>query len=251
MARDSGLRFNAFVIKGKVTPLQPTFEYKLEKAIVLDEKAQYITYLSSFLGWQNIPNIITGENDDFSYVNASGIQRNLTFPQGGYSISKISSFIDTGMIEKGDQTAEDKHITFVILDETLKIRMTIDPNFKVDFTTDNTIGTLLGFKRQIYLPGTYESTNVIQIQKTSYIQIYCSLAWGCLDKSGKLSHILYNIPNTIPNGFRIKVEPNPIFEVDMAVSTFGKIIVWFKDDNDKNLYLNEEDFALTLVVKKL
>ena len=120
MARDSGLRFNAFVIKGKVSPLQPTFEYKLEKAIVLDEKAKYITYLSSFLGWQNIPNITPGENDNFSYINPSNIPKNLTFQQGGYSISKISSYIDKFMIDAGDQTVDVKHITFVILDETLK-----------------------------------------------------------------------------------------------------------------------------------
>ena len=251
MAYDSGLRFNGFVIKGKVTPNSPSFTYVLDKPIKLNDKERYITYLSSFLGWQNVPNIFKGENDNFTYVNPSNIAKVLTFEQGGYSISKIASFIDKFMIAQGDQTDDVKRITFSLLAETLKIRMFIDTNFKVDFTPFNSIASILGFNRQVYGPGTYESTNVIQIQRTSYIQIYCSIAWGCVDQTGKLSHLLYNIPNTIPNGFRIKVEPTPVFEVDMSITDFKTIEVWFQDDNGRYLYLNEEDFALTLVIKKL
>ncbi len=251
MSQDSGLRFNGVVIKGKVSALHPRYEYILDKPIILNPSEKYITYLVSFLGWQNIPNVITGENDNFRYRNASNIERNITFDLGGYSISKIANRIDQFMIEKGDQTLETKHFTLSILDETLKIKMFVDTDFKIDFTPVNSIGSLLGFNKQIYLAGTYESTNIIQIQKTSYLQIYCSIAHGCLDQDGKLSNILYNIPNTIPNGFRIKVEPNPAFEVDMSPVIISSIFVWFKDDNGKYLYLNEEDFTLTLVIKRL
>ena len=251
MTQDSGLRFNGIVIKGKVSPSEPRFKYKLDKAIILNAKEKYVTYLSSFLGWQNVPNILNGENDNFTYDNPSQISKTFIFEQGGYSISKISSYIDKFIIEKGDQTLDQKHITFTLVDETLKIRMFVDTGFRVDFTPSNSVGAILGFNNQVYLAGTYESTKVIQIQKTSYIQIYCSIAWGCIDQSGKIGNVLYNIPNTIPNGFRIKVEPNPIFEVDMEINLITEIYVWFKDDNGKYLYLNEEDFALTLVIKKL
>ena len=83
MAYDSGLRFNGFVIKGKVTPRHPSFTYNLLKAITLSDKERYITYLSSFLGWQNVPNIQPGENDNFTYVNPSNIAKVMTFDQGG------------------------------------------------------------------------------------------------------------------------------------------------------------------------
>ena len=94
MAYDSGLRFNGFVIKGKVSPLHPSFTYNLRKPITLNNKERYIVYLSSFLGWQNVPNIIKGENDNFTYVNASNQTKTFDLPEGGYSISKIASYID-------------------------------------------------------------------------------------------------------------------------------------------------------------
>ena len=169
MAQDSGLRFNGIVIKGKVSPLNNRFRYVLDKAIILNDKERYITYLSSFLGWQNIPNIVTGENDNFTYENPARISRPFTFDQGGYSISKISSYIDKFIIEKGDQTVDQKHITFTMVDETLKIKMFVDTGFLVDFTPVNSVGIILGFNYQVYLPGTYESTNVIQIQKKQVI----------------------------------------------------------------------------------
>ena len=165
MTQDSGLRFNGIVIKGKVSPNEPRFKYKLNKSIILNGKEKYVTYLSSFLGWQNVPNILTGENDNFTYDNPSKITKFFIFDQGGYSISKIASYIDKSIIEKGDQTLEEKHITFTLVDETLKIKMFVDTGFVVDFSPVNSVGSILGFNNQIYLPGTYFSTNVIQIQK--------------------------------------------------------------------------------------
>jgi len=50
---------------------------------------------------------------------------------------------------------------------TLKSVLDIDANYKVDFTTANSIRTVLGFNSQIYSAGYNESENIVNIMNVN------------------------------------------------------------------------------------
>ena len=53
---------------------------------------------------------------------------------------------------------------------TLKSVLDIDANYKVDFTTANSIRTVLGFNSQIYSAGYNESENIVNVMNVNSLR---------------------------------------------------------------------------------
>ena len=136
---------------------------KFRPLIELDKNKKYEMALVGLETYNSFPNI-DASNNNFRYCPDNGTSWfNIDIPEGSYEITDINEHIQRIMKENG-------HAADIALgsnNNTLKAVVEIAPNYKVDFTTPNSIRTVLGFNAQVYTSGCNESENIV-----SFIQLW-------------------------------------------------------------------------------
>src|SRR6218665_318441 len=79
----------------------------------------------------------------------------------------------------GDAGIEIYHISIQPSNNILKSLLDIDANNKVDFTTANSIRTVLGFNNQLYSVGYNESENIVNIMNVNSLRVTSDLSDLC------------------------------------------------------------------------
>ena len=79
----------------------------------------------------------------------------------------------------------------------------------LSFDIENSLASLLGFRKIIYKKGRYKSQKIIDIMGFSTINIYCNVISGAKD-NGKDTDILYTFNLTEPPGYLINIIPTNI-----------------------------------------
>ena len=212
------------------------------------------TYNHSVHG-HNIPNILKGVNDNFTYRNAAGALRSITFQRGAYSLSDIYSYIQTAMLNNGDAITNAGVTTYSInfnsFVPTQSVQITLSNNYQVDFTPTNSIASVLGYGNVLLNQNqTYSSSKLVDILPTQSINILCNIANGFL-YNGKISNVLYSFNNSNPRGTLIDKEPNPVVPCICNTKTIDTIVISFQDQNGKAITFEGEQFVVRLVIEQL
>ena len=99
---------------------------------------------------------------------------------------------------------------------TMKCLMEIKEG-ALSFDIENSLASLLGFRKIIYKKGRYKSQKIIDIMGFSNINIHCNVRSGVKD-NGKDTDILYTFNLTEPPGYLINIIPTnpPIDEKDVV-----------------------------------
>ena len=164
-----------------------TISIDIKPEIQLNQNATHIIYLKSFTTWSNIPNVVTGKNDNFTYTNNNNQTKTIIIPQGTYEIDQINQYIQAQMQTNGDYnnttSPPSYYITIQINDPTYQVVVTTSNSYKVDFTPSNSVGNLLGFPSILInssgnSTSATGSTNIINILPVQAINIMCNLASG-------------------------------------------------------------------------
>lgn len=183
--------------------------------------------------YNSIPNIERGVNDKFYY----GENKEITIPEGSYEIENLEELIK-------------KHVSFRLNanNNTLKAEMKCEED--VHFDKENTIASLLGFKKEMY-PKNKEhiSTNTINIIKVNTIRVECNIVRGSF-QNGKEGHILHEFYPTVEPGYKILVIPNPIIYLPVSVQRVSNISVQLKDQNGDLVNFRDEVISLRLHLRK-
>src|SRR6218665_4100086 len=113
------------------------------------------------------PNIDSTNNCRYTPDNGT-TWFNINVPEGIYEIVDIDEYVQKIMKENGHYAAaagdgevggEIYPISIQPNNNSLKSVLDIDANYKIDFTTANSIRSVLGFNSQIYSAGYNESEN--------------------------------------------------------------------------------------------
>src|SRR6218665_3504679 len=105
---------------------------------------------------------------------------NINVPEISYEIVDIDEYVQTIMKKNGHYAAEagDGEVGGEIYpisiqpnNNTLTSVLDIDANYKVDFTTANSIRSVLGFNSQIYSAGYNESENIVNIMNVNSLRV--------------------------------------------------------------------------------
>ena len=120
-------------------------------------------------------------------------------PEGYYEISDINNYIQTILKERG---ASKNSISIEPNNNTLKCVLNVATSYEVDFTTVNSLITMLGFRAKIYAEGYNESENTVNIMSMSSLSVTNNLI-SELYNNGVRGNIIYSFfPNAAP-GFKI------------------------------------------------
>jgi hypothetical protein len=120
----------------------------------------------------------------------------------------------------------------------------------VDFTINNNISKLLGFKKEIYTANkVHESEEIVNIMKVNCIKIECNLISGSFD-NGTPSQAIHEFYPSVPPGYKIiEVPRHPVF-YSLNSTTISKVDITLKDQNDSLINLREQPITIRLQIKQ-
>ena len=146
---------------------------KFHPIIQLDSDKKYEIALVNLETYYSFPNI-DASNHNFRYSPDAGkTWFNINIPEGSYEIDDINEYINRIMKENShyDASNEKCNITIEPNNNTLKCVLNIVGNYKVDFTTANSIRTVFGFNKKEYAAGYHESENIVNILNVSSLRV--------------------------------------------------------------------------------
>ena len=238
-----------------------SFEILLTEPINIPREA-YNLQLSAPVStmWWNIPNINTGTNDLLNikgYDNADVIKDfNIQIPQGLYKQTDLNQYIKNILIRQGAKTdGKDTLIDFTPDQNNQRIVMTFKyPNTTVDFTSRQSIASMLGFENTVYTSAT--STQFIaplkgEFNSSEYYLLHCDLVNKGLVINGKYDNTIAQIYIDVPVGYQNISRPfnPPVIDCsNLKGTTRSKIKLWITDDKNQPINTNGEYFTARLVL---
>ena len=155
-------------------------------------------------------------NNQFLYSN-SNINKAIT--PVAYELSEIAELIkeetDGNVIIEPDKN-------------TMKCLMEIKQG-TISFDVENSIASLLGFRKAVYKQGKYTFQKIVDIMGFSTINIHCNVISGVKD-NGNNTDILYTFTLTEPPGYLINIIPTNILYQNITKDRIEYIEFHIKDE---------------------
>lgn len=171
------------------------------------------------------------------------VLKKISIPVGSYEIGDIIEYITNKMQEDG------KHITIQVNKNTLKTE--IHSEVDIDFTREDSIGSLLGFDK-IFLKKdtTYEATKPVNIFKVNTIRIECDLIMGAYINDTS-SHTIHEFYPTVSAGYKIVQVPNNVIYLPVSRNTIRSIYIKIVDQDSNLIDFRGETITCRIHIKRL
>lgn len=224
---------------------------KFRPLIQLDKNRKYEMALVNLETFYSFPNIDSSTNN-FRYSPDNGVTWiDINIPEGSYEIVDLNEYIQRIMRENGhyDTAAEKYYITLEPNNNTLKSVLDIEPNYKVDFTTANSIRSVLGFNAQVYAAGYNESENIVNIISVNSLRVTSDII-GSSYSNGTTENIIYSFFPAVGPGYKIIEVPVNLVYLPVTVSTISSMETKFVDQNGKLINLRGEELSIRFHIRE-
>lgn len=207
--------------------------------IYLDDEKQYYLGLADFETFMTIPNIEKGHNK--LYIG----DKVIVIPDGTYDIIDIETYIK----DKVKTVFENENVAFLLKPNTNTLKCTLMCSKQIDFTKDDSIGKILGFKSRIIEADKVDhSDNVANISKVNAICIDCNICVGSFS-NGKPVHIIHQFYPAVAPGYKIVESPLPILYFPVSVKAINNITVKIVDQDGDLISFRGETITVRLHLK--
>ena len=116
----------------------------------------------------------------------------------------------------------------------------------LSFDVENSIASLLGFRKVVYRKGIYTSQKVVDIMGFSTVNvIHCNVISGVKD-NGNITDILYTFTLTEPPGYLINIIPTNILYQNVTKDRIEYIEFHIKDEHGRPIDFNGAVLSFTL-----
>lgn len=162
----------------------------------IELKGDWEVALIDFNVYNSIPNV--NETNNQLKIGGSIVK----IPIGTYELEDLSDFIDA--------VAKVKHETHkvVIKGNTSTLKTEIKSTIELDFSCNNSIGSILGFGYSLISPNKlYVSKYPVKISTVDDIRIECDIASGSYVRNNP-HHTIYGFIVDCPAGYRIVERPS-------------------------------------------
>ncbi|KAJ8915384.1 hypothetical protein NQ315_008271 [Exocentrus adspersus] len=208
----------------------------MEKAAT-DENSDYVVGMCDFEAFNVIPNVDETCNQ-FTFENIV-----ITIPVGTYEVKDINDYIQQNI-------PISPFIQIKIYANRNTQKIIIDTTVDIDFTTDKSIGGLLGFKKRILSANSvHESDLSVQLVKVNSLIIECNIAAGSYDNNHPV-HTIHQFFPTDGFGYKIVETPRNIIYFPVTVETITNITVKVLDQDRRLVNFRGEAVTVLLHLKK-
>ena len=114
----------------------------------------------------------------------------------------------------------------------------------IKFDVENTIFSLLGFRKAVYKQGKYTSQKIVDIMGCSTINFHCNVISGVKD-NGK-TDIIYTFTLTEPPGYLVNIIPTNILYQNVTKDRIEYIEFHIKDEHGRPIDFNGDVLSFTL-----
>lgn len=233
-----------------------------------------LSSLYIYYSWRNINS--TYANNTFSY-SFNGTTRNITLPDGFYSIADISSYMQLQMYQNGDYLLDSNGLPVyyislqsnpVYYSATLTCTpipsvlpsgytnprgIALSGNTPLFIVNNSAFGTLIGFNNASY--PTVTQTSVYQansnfiptISPVSTVSVWCSLVND--SKLQKFPQNIYTFSPSTSYTSQIQIQPQSLLFFRVLDQTVSYIDIEFRDQLGRDLPLLDNDIVCTLILQ--
>ena len=133
---------------------------------------------------------------------------------------------------------------------TLKSVLILENNYRVDFTHNNSLASVLGFDNRIYMNKFQESENVVNILNINSILVNVDIISGSY-VNGIVKNTIYSFfPNVSP-GYKIIETPVNLVYLPITLDTIHSLGVSLTDQNGKLLNLRGENLTIRFHIREV
>jgi hypothetical protein len=204
-------------------------------AIELDPLKSYGIALLSIDTYNSIPNILEGANK--FYYDSNKV---ITIPVGAYELADINAYLKKIIGKKNIELAGNLNTQ----------QTNIECIYPVDFTPVDSIGTLMGFAKKIYPPGTYQSEHIVNITKVHAINVECNVAQNSY-KNGAPDRTIYQLVPRVPPGYRIDVSPLHLIFFPINTRFIETLEFTLTDQDNLPVDFQNEPITIRVMLKEI
>ena len=153
---------------------------------------------------------------------------------GAYELSEVAEIIKEGT---------EGNVIIELDKSTMKCKVEIKQG-ALSFDVENSIRSLLGFKKLLYRAGTYTSLKIVDIMGFNTINIHCNIISGAKD-NGKDTYLLYTFNLTEPPGYMIINIPTNVLYQNVTKDRIEYIEFHFKDKHVRPIDFNGDVLSFT------
>ena len=196
------------------------------------------------------------KNNVFKYSTDAGLTwKIIRLETGSYELSAINDVIARHMIVNGDYNREENSTYISIYPNISTLKSIVDitnNNYRVDFTIENSIAPLLGFTERVILRhGQNIFSSIVNIMSVNSILVNVDMISGSY-MNDKQSFAIYSFYPNVPPGYKLIKEPfNLVYYPINKRSYIDSVRVWFTDQNQRPIDLQEETWTISLVIRKI
>ena len=227
------------------------FTTYLTPPIFLDWDKSYEAAFLSLETYNSIPNI-TEKNNLFKYsADAGNTWKIIHLPKDAYEYSQIADEIQRQMIVNDDYDKDNNAL--YIKFSTCRLYSVIEitnPEYKIDFQGDNSIGSTLGFTTEILSVGYHQSPKIVDITKVNSILVNVDLITGSY-VNGVQSPSIHNFSPKVGPGYKIIEQPNPeLIYYPVTQTSIHSINLWLTDQDNEPLDLQGERITVRILIRQ-
>ena len=125
-----------------------------------------------------------------------------------------------------------------------------NPSYKIDFSVDYSIGSVLGFNKVTISHGYNESSNIVNIMQVNSILVNIDIIMGSY-VNGSQSPTLYSFYPNVSPGYKIVERPNPsLIYFPLSRHDISRMRVWLTDQNGTLIDLRGETVTMRIHVRE-
>jgi len=229
----------SFSITGRESTLRADFNPPIE----LEKDVPYEIGLLSFVAYNSIPNV-DETNNKFYFDDGLFID----IPYGTYEVGDIARYIEENVAKR---TTPEKRYFVKITPNNNTMVTTLKSTVKVDFSKENSIGSLLGFDKRVIEPNQVSvADSVVDVFKVNTIRVECNIAAGSF-LNGQPVHIVHEFFPDTPAGYKIVERPSPVIYLPVVPSSIDSITIRVLDQTGKLINFRGERIDIRLHLRKV
>ena len=219
---------------GKNSKVETTFVPSLEL------EGPYEIALHSLETYYSFPNVDKKNNKIRVSLDNGTSWSDLTFAVGCYEHKDINAELQRQLLVIGGKKED---IILKPNKNTFQTVMTINGTVQVDFRSENSIRTVLGFNSKIYTSGRHLSEHTVDIMRVNSIFVHTDVI-GSAYVNGSQTPVIYSFFPDIPPGAKIIVQPRVLIYLPISLSIISRLTSWLTDQNNEELNLRGEELTI-------